>query len=303
MLKIGEFSKSTGMTIKALRHYENLGLIRPYWIDKYTGYRYYEESQVLLVRRIAYLKTLGFSLREVQRLLSYDLSEEEQLRLFENKRLDVKAQLEQDQWRLSALDQLLLHSFPLVYLDQSTKEISMELVTKKMPGFKVVGLLYTGKNENQELSALWGQFNERGEELCPRDTKVCYGICRVPNQEAQRKLEYAYAGENGKERNSTDMTVDFEYVAGVEYKDGQPLPEGTVIREVPECTVAVFKHFGSADTLHQTYNNIYNTWLPDSAYLPLEPGFDMEVYTDEFTFFAPDSVMYIYVPIKPKTNH
>lgn len=179
----------------------------------------------------------------------------------------------------------------------------MELVTKKMPGFKVVGLLYTGKNENQELSALWGQFNERGEELCPRDTKVCYGICRVPNQEAQRKLEYAYAGENGKERNSTDMTVDFEYVAGVEYKDGQPLPEGTVIREVPECTVAVFKHFGSADTLHQTYNNIYNTWLPDSAYLPLEPGFDMEVYTDEFTFFAPDSVMYIYVPIKPKTNH
>lgn len=33
MLKIGEFSKSTGMTIKALRHYENLGLIRPYWID------------------------------------------------------------------------------------------------------------------------------------------------------------------------------------------------------------------------------------------------------------------------------
>ncbi len=289
MLKIGEFSKSTGMTIKALRHYESLGLIRPYWIDKYTGYRYYEESQVLLVKRIAYLKTLGFSLREVQRLLSSNLSEEEQLRIFENKRKDVKAQLEQDQWRLSALDQHLLHSFPLVYQDLLTKEISMELEIKTLPGFKVVGLLYTGKNEHQEISALWGLFNERGEDLCPRDTKVCYGVCRVP-------------GSTPGSASATASTGDFEYLAGVEYKEGQPLPEGTVLREVPECSVAVFKHLGAAETLHQTYSNIYNTWLPASAYQPLEPGFDMEVYTDEFTFFAPDSVMYIYVPIKPITN-
>jgi len=62
------------------------------------------------------------------------------------------------------------------------------------------------------------------------------------------------------------MTVDFEYLAGVEYKEGRPLPEETVIREVPECTVAIFKHVGGADTLYQTYNNIYNTWLPASAY-------------------------------------
>jgi predicted transcriptional regulator YdeE len=301
MLKIGEFSKSTGMTIKALRHYESLGLIRPYWIDKYTGYRYYEESQVLLVKRIAYLKTLGFSLREVQRLLSSNLSEEEQLRIFENKRKDVKAQLEQDQWRLSMLDQHLLHSFPLDFLDQSTKEISMELEIKKLPGFKVVGLLYTGKNENQEISALWGQFKERGEELCPRGTKVCYGICRVPGQESLAKGKLSFSGP--EEQNAGDTPVDFEYVAGVQYKEGQPLPKGTVIREVPECTVAVFKHVGAANTLHQTYNNIYGSWLPASAYQPLEPGFDVEVYTDEFTFFAPDSVMYIYVPIKPKTNH
>jgi predicted transcriptional regulator YdeE len=302
LLKIGEFSKATGMTIKALRHYENLGLIRPYWIDKYTGYRYYEETQVLLVRRIAYLKSLGFSLREVQRLLLANLTEEEQLRIFEKKKHDVKGQLEQDQWRLSTLDQHLLHPHPLDYLDQSTKEISMELEIKKLPGFKVVGLLYFGKNEHQEISALWERFNERGEELCPRDTKVCYGVCRVPGLESQGKLEYAYAGEDEKEQSSTDTKVDFEYVAGVVYKEGQPLPEGTVVREVPECTVAVFKHVGAADTLHQTYNNIYNTWLPASAYQPLETGFDMEVYTDEFTYFAPDSVMYIYVPIKPKTN-
>lgn len=177
----------------------------------------------------------------------------------------------------------------------------MELETKNLPCFKVVGLLYTGKNENQEISALWGQFNERGEELCPCDTRVCYGICRVPGQEALSKGDHSPLGM--EQQNVTDIPVDFEYVAGVQYKEGQPLPKGTVIREVPECTVAVFKHVGAADTLHQTYQNIYSSWLPASAYQPQEPGFDMEVYTDEFTFFAPDSVMYIYVPIKPKINH
>ena len=104
MLKIGEFSKTVGMTVKALRHYENLGLIQPYWIDKYTGYRYYEESQVRLVRQIAYLKCLGFSLKEVQRLVSDDLTETERLRIFENKLHDINVQLEQAKWRLSALE-------------------------------------------------------------------------------------------------------------------------------------------------------------------------------------------------------
>ena len=176
----------------------------------------------------------------------------------------------------------------------------MELEIKKLPGFKVVGLLYTGKNEHQEIPALWGQFTQRGEELCPRDTKVCFGICRVPGQEPSLQLEYSYAGEESNEQTATDMPVDFEYLAGVEYKEGQTLPTGTLIREVPDCNVAVFKHVGAVDTLHQTYNNIYNTWLPASAYQPLELGFDMEVYTDEFNHFAPDSVMYIYVPIKTK---
>ena len=123
----------------------------------------------------------------------------------------------------------------------------MELEIKKMPGYKVVGLLYTGKNENQEISALWGQFNERGEELCPRGTKVCYGICRVPGQESLAKGKLSFSGP--EEQNAGDTPVDFEYVAGVQYKEGQPLPKGTVIREVSECTVAVFKHVGAANTL------------------------------------------------------
>ena len=279
MLKIGEFSKTTGVTIKALRHYESLGLIKPYWIDKYTGYRYYDHSQVIQVNRILYLKSMGFALQQVRQLLSQDLSLEKQRQLFENKRKELLKQIEADQLRLVNLDHHLVHAFdnPQTYLIQKEKQMELEL--KSLPAFKVYGLLYVGKNENQEISALWDQFNQRGEELCPSTTDQAFGVCRmIP----------------------TNTTGEFEYLAGVEYKEGQPLPQGTVVREVPACTVAVFKHVGAVDTLHQTYVRIYSEWLPSSNYEPLEPGFDMEVYNEEFTFFAPDSVMYIYVPVKQK---
>ena len=279
MRKIGEFSKATGMTIKALRHYEALGLIQPYWIDKYTGYRYYDDMQVRLVKHIAYLKSLGFSLKEIQCLVSDNLSEVDWLRIYENKKRDVKGQLEQAQWRLTALEQQLTHASSHKILEQNNQEITMDLEIKKLAGFKVAGLLYTGKNQNHEITALWQEFNRRGDTLCPADTKVCYGVCRVQ--------PYNQEGE-------------FEYLAGVQTDGSHNLPKDVVIREVPPCEVAVFKHTGSAETLGQTYQNIYTQLLPASAYQPLESGLDLEVYTEEFTFFAPDSVMYIYVPIKPK---
>ena len=47
MLKIGEFSKLTKTTIKALRYYDKLGLLKPAFTDSTTLYRYYTEEQIL----------------------------------------------------------------------------------------------------------------------------------------------------------------------------------------------------------------------------------------------------------------
>jgi len=135
---------------------------------------------VLLVRRIAYLKSLGFSLREVQRLISDNLTEEEQIRIFEKKRHDVKVQFEQDQWRLSALDQHLLRSFPLDYLDQSTKEITMELEIKKLPGFKVAGLLYFGKTNIRKFQPYGGNSTHEVKNCAPLAQKLLMGFVGSP---------------------------------------------------------------------------------------------------------------------------
>ncbi|MCK5758585.1 MAG: MerR family DNA-binding transcriptional regulator [Clostridiales bacterium] len=45
MLKIGDFARKNNVTVRALHHYEEIGLLEPAKTDKFTGYRYYEESQ------------------------------------------------------------------------------------------------------------------------------------------------------------------------------------------------------------------------------------------------------------------
>lgn len=47
MLKIGDFSKLSRISIRMLRHYDEIGLLKPGKVDAFTGYRYYEESQLL----------------------------------------------------------------------------------------------------------------------------------------------------------------------------------------------------------------------------------------------------------------
>jgi len=50
------------------------------------------------------------------------------------------------------------------------------------------------------------------------------------------------------------------------------------------------------ETLGKTYSAICDEWFPRSGYKPTG-GYDMEVYTEEFRNFAPDSVFYIYEPV------
>ena len=149
-----------------------------------------------------------------------------------------------------------------------------KIITK--PAFMVMGTKYVGRNQNQEISQMWGALNPRYGEIPVVKDSNAYGLC--------------YTIENAEEGV-------FEYVAGFEVTRADNLPEGMVVRMVPEQKYAVFEHRGSLKSLGETYQNIYQVWLPQSG-LKIAAPFDMEVYTDEFKDFSPDSVFYIYVPVK-----
>lgn len=66
MLRIGEFSKLTGVSIGTLRYYDEIDLFKPKEIDLFTNYRYYTEEQIEDIRLINKLKSLDFTLDEIK---------------------------------------------------------------------------------------------------------------------------------------------------------------------------------------------------------------------------------------------
>ena len=70
MFKIGEFSKLSMLTVKALRFYEKEGLLSPAHVDEWSGYRFYEASQLGTAATIKALRQLDFSVEEIRAHLS-----------------------------------------------------------------------------------------------------------------------------------------------------------------------------------------------------------------------------------------
>lgn len=66
LYRIGDVSKICEIPIKTLRFYEEEGLIKPVKVDIYTGYRYYNDDNILEIYRIKLLKNLGFTLKEIR---------------------------------------------------------------------------------------------------------------------------------------------------------------------------------------------------------------------------------------------
>ena len=69
MYQIGEFSKICQVSIKTLRHYDKIGLLKPAEVDRYTGYRYYNKSQLERMLLIQKLKRYGLSLEKIMSLV------------------------------------------------------------------------------------------------------------------------------------------------------------------------------------------------------------------------------------------
>lgn len=68
-LTIGDFSRMTHLSVKALRHYHDIGLLEPVAVDPDSGYRLYDADQVPTAQVIRRLKDLGMGLDDVRRVL------------------------------------------------------------------------------------------------------------------------------------------------------------------------------------------------------------------------------------------
>lgn len=70
MFKIGEFSTLSKTTIKTLRYYDEIGLLKPAYIDEATGYRYYETAQLFKLHQIQALRQSDVSIEDIRQIMS-----------------------------------------------------------------------------------------------------------------------------------------------------------------------------------------------------------------------------------------
>ena len=104
MLKIGEFSKLSRVSVRMLRHYDEIGLLKPAEIDRFTDYRYYREDQLPIAGRIAALKDMGFSLADIVRILEvYDDCEKLEP-FFSARQKELEALSKDTAYKLTLLD-------------------------------------------------------------------------------------------------------------------------------------------------------------------------------------------------------
>src|SRR3990172_2087458 len=104
MFRIGEFSKFSRVSVRMLRHYDQLGLLKPSHIDTVTNYRYYSADQLPRLNRILALRDLGFSLEQIADMLDEDLTSEQLLGMFKLKRAETEQEMQEEQARLARLE-------------------------------------------------------------------------------------------------------------------------------------------------------------------------------------------------------
>lgn len=109
MLRIGKFARRGRVSVKALRHYEAIGLLKPAHVDAATGYRSYGADQLDDLHRLMVLRALGLSLDRIRQVLQDDPSPERMRRLLDERRAAVARRIDAEQAQLAAIEARIRH--------------------------------------------------------------------------------------------------------------------------------------------------------------------------------------------------
>lgn len=142
MFTIGEFSKITDLSIKALRIYHDKELLIPSIVDGTSGYRYYKESDIERAKTIRFLKDLTFSLSEVKEILESFGDEADLSRVLENKRALIEAKIKSLQAASQSIDQIIAKEKDALVMNHSNE---FEIEEKNVDSYLVASLRWKGK--------------------------------------------------------------------------------------------------------------------------------------------------------------
>ncbi len=238
MYKIGMFSKMNRVTIKALRYYDEIGLLKPAYIDDFTGYRYYTSDQLPVLHQILALRQMGFSMEEIidiRKGIPMD-------RLLQLKKEQLLNAIADSTKKLAQVEHYLHTNQGDFYMDYN-------IIIKELPEVIVASMrrVVSGYNDFFTIVPPMGEEMER---------LGC--VCAVP--------EYCFNIYHDGEYKEENIDVEV-CEAVVEAREESDMVKFRHIDYVPEAACVL--HRGPYSTLGNAYGAI-TRWMEDNGYESLD---------------------------------
>jgi effector-binding domain-containing protein len=249
MLKIGDFSKLTQVSIKALRLYDRLGLFKPISVDESTGYRYYSARQLPRLYRLLACKDLGFSLEQIGLMLDASISVsqiEEMLRL---KQTELQQHIALEQSRLARV------AAKLRQIERENNMSDYEVLLKKVPAMQIASIREILPNY-PAISRLYAELYN----FLDKNQSKSWGYCGA----VWHDTEYKEKDVDGEAFIIIDETIDRD--------------DRVKIYELPSVeTMACIVYRGSYNGIDRPYAAMLE-WIENNSYKIIAPN--REIYIE-----------------------
>ena len=179
LLSIGAFAELSRLSIKALRLYDQLDILKPRHVDPQTGYRYYEPDQLPSARMIRNMREMDMPLATIRRVLAAVPVSQAQAELLLRQYLEMREnQLEQIPLLARQFTQQLKPEANTMNLEVEVKDIPTQQIISIIRRHTVDGL---GKQEEQDIGALFTLAGEQGAKT----SGAPFGIYHGPVSETE----------------------------------------------------------------------------------------------------------------------
>ncbi|MEU5962352.1 MerR family transcriptional regulator [Micromonospora parva] len=255
MFTIGDFARLGRVSVRMLRHYDSIGLLRPASVDPHTGYRFYRADQLRRLNRVIALKELGLTLEQVRAILDDAVDVAELRGMLRLRRSQLAEQLAADTARLAAVEARLR------MIESEGRMTTQDVVLKEIAPARVA-----------ELTAVAASY--QGEDIGP--------VIQPLYPELFRRLSAAGVNPSGPAvawYEPADAGGDAVVVHAGVLVDAEPAaaPDVTV-RDLPALrSAATIIHHGAMADVEPSMQALAR-WIEENGYRT--DGFAREVYLD-----------------------
>lgn len=243
MYSIGEFSRISGLSIKALRLYHESGLLIPCKVDSQTGYRYYDHKNVERARIICRLRELDFSLDDIGKMLKKN-DDSDVIEFFEKQRDEILSRICRQKKIIKSLDSMINKEKEAL---MSFKGGEFEVEEKQLDKILIAGIRYKGKYT--DCGRAFGKIAKKmGRNICGKPFNLYY--------------------DDGFKEDGADIETCMPVRKGKEV-------DGINVRELGGGNCVSLIHKGPYETIGRSYEKIVG-YINDKGYKYLVPS--REIY-------------------------